>query len=136
MLNLDRVRVKDIMSRNPVSTAPDTTLDVAARIMYTFNIGSIVVVERGGYVVGIVTERDLMRAIALDRYPGETPLWEVMSRDPITIDPERSVLDALKIMVENNIRHLPVVDRERRLVGILSMRDIVHKALGGYTEKK
>jgi CBS domain-containing protein len=86
-------------------------------------VGSLMVVE-GEELVGIISERDIVRAVAEGLAPEVTGVKECMTRDPITARPDMPADAAALIMVERDVRHLPVVDG-RRLVGMISARDLL-----------
>lgn len=94
--------------------------------MVDHDVGSLVVLE-GDTPVGILTERHYLREIAVrGRTSRSTPVRDIMSRDVVVVDPNRSVDDCMAIMTERRIRHLPVVD-SGRLVGLISMGDVVKR---------
>ena len=119
------LRVEDLMSTPPVTIDRDEPLEKAAKLMYENNIGSVIVVSKDGKIEGILTERDLVFAIARGKIGRNMPVWMFMTENPITVNPGTPIIDALKTMREANIRHLPVVDKEGKPVGMLSLRDIV-----------
>jgi CBS domain-containing protein len=92
--------------------------------MYEKKIGSVVVVDDEGKPIGIVTERDMVYVVARALAP-DTPVWMVMTEDPIVINENALVTEAMEKMRVQNIRHLPVVNAEGKLVGMISFRDIV-----------
>ncbi len=101
----------------------------AAHAMRDWDMGAALVTENGR-LAGIFTERDLVnRVIACDRDPESTPLSEVMTRDPDTISPGATALEALRLMEDGGYRHVPVV-AEGRLVGIVSRRDFIGSEKG------
>lgn len=103
---------------------PDGRVDEAARRMRFFNIGAIVVVDAGGRIVGIVTERDItQRVVAQCRDPSAVALAEIMTPNPDTLGPDDTAQDALDLMRVRGYRHLPVVSAGR-LAGIVSVRDL------------
>jgi CBS domain-containing protein len=91
--------------------------------MYAANVGSVVVLDRSGRPVGIVTERDVVRFLAQE-VDLKTPLENVARKNLITASPEDSVVSAAVKMIENNIRHMPVVEGGR-LIGVISIRDVL-----------
>ena len=118
------LRVADIMVKEVVTAKEhDKIRDVAIR-MYEKKIGSVVVVDDEGKPIGIVTERDMVYVVARALAP-DTPVWMVMTEDPIVINENALVTEAMEKMRVQNIRHLPVVNDEGKLVGMISFRDIV-----------
>jgi CBS domain-containing protein len=113
--------VADLMTKDVLTVEPSDTIGEAAEKMHDANVGADVVVEDMVRIVGIVTERDLMRAVAQRARAAEARVRQWMTADPLTIDPETSIDDAAKIMFENNFRHLPVV-KDGRPLGIVSLR--------------
>jgi CBS domain-containing protein len=116
------MRVREIMSQVVLTTAATITIGEAASLMAQRRVGSALVVH-GERLVGIFTERDIVRALSQDGAATQLEIGHWMTRDPQTIAPEASIEDALQRMVAGNFRHLPVLEGER-LVGMLSMRDI------------
>jgi Predicted signal-transduction protein containing cAMP-binding and CBS domains len=115
--------VKDIMRHDILVTAsPDTKLLDAIKKMANYNVGSVVVLENER-IVGILTERDVVKALAKG-ISLEEKVENVMTKNPITISYNEYINKALFLMSENNIRHLPVVNKEGKLVGMISIRDI------------
>lgn len=113
-----------------VTARPDETVHDAARRMAEHSCGSVLVMGTDGALAGIFTERDLLvRVVAPGRDPAVTPVAEVMTREPETIDAEASVREAVRRMDEGAFRHLPVVE-DGRVVGVLSARDIPVLELG------
>jgi len=118
------LRVSDIMVKDVVTAKEnDKIRDVAIR-MYEKKIGSVVVVDDEGKPIGIVTERDMVYVLARALAP-DTPVWMVMTEDPIMINENALVTEAMEKMRVQNIRHLPVVNADGKLVGMISFRDIV-----------
>lgn len=113
------------MSRRPlVSLPPGATVREAARVMTRAQCGSVLVLDPAGAMLGIVTERDLMtRVLAKDREPDGTTLEDIMTRHPRVTSPQTLVSDAVLVMIEHGFRHLPVVEADGRIVGVLSARD-------------
>jgi CBS domain-containing protein len=104
----------------------DESTTVAAQRMHARNVGMLVVVDKEQRPLGVVTDRDLVvRVLAESRDPSETTLGEVMNRLPHTANEEMPIEEALGIMRFGPYRRLPVVNREGRLVGILSLDDII-----------
>jgi CBS domain-containing protein len=122
------VTLRDFMTSEDVLTIPaDTTLGQAARLMRGRNVRAAVVTE-GEKIVGIFTERDLLRAIADSRHPDQGQVQSYMTPDPLTLPPDHAPSEAAQIMSERKFRHIPVVEGDR-LVGIVSIRDLVGAGL-------
>jgi len=118
------LRVADIMVKEVVTAKEhDKIRDVAIR-MYEKRVGSVVVVDDEGKPIGIVTERDMVYVVARALAP-DTPVWMVMTENPVVINENALVTEAMEKMRVQNIRHLPVVNDEGKLVGMISFRDIV-----------
>jgi CBS domain-containing protein len=121
------MKVRDLLKDAVVSCREDEPLECAVAKMYATNVGSVVVVDRAGHPVGIVTERDVVRFLAQE-VDFKTPLGQVARKSLITVSPEDSTLSAAVKMIENNIRHMPVVEGGR-LVGVISIRDVLRALL-------
>ncbi len=122
---MQRKIVPDLISDQTLtSLPPSATVREAARTMTERHIGAILVAE-DGRLQGIFTERDVLsRVVATGLNPDKTVLSNVMSPDPDTAGPQDTALDVLQRMAERGYRHLPVVDDNGRLVGIVSIRDL------------
>jgi CBS domain-containing protein len=113
--------VADVMVKDVLTVEPTSSIGEAAEKMNAAKVGAVVVVEDFVRIVGIITERDLLRAVAQRARAAEARVRQWMTPDPLTIGPETSIEDAAKIMFENNFRHLPVV-KDGRSLGIVSLR--------------
>ena len=119
--------VSDIMTRDVRSLSATDSLLRAAQAMDELNVGSIPVCN-GPALVGIVTDRDIVvRAVARGLVGADTPLSAIMSQDVQSCFEDQAVSQVLAKMGDAQIRRLPVVDRDQRLVGILSLGDIAVK---------
>ena len=100
-----------------------TTVAVACRQMHDRRVGSVLVTGQDGSLVGIFTGRDAVgRVIAAGKSVNKTTLGDVMTPDPDTLPPEKTAIEALRLMWDGGFRHVPVV-REGRIVGIISRGD-------------
>lgn len=117
------MQVSDVMTQASVSESPADTLRAAAGRMWQQQTGSLLVLD-GGSLVGILTERDVMKAVARGVDLDATPVSEVMTTDVVTIAPDTSLHEAARHMASRWIRHLPVLERDR-VVGVVSQRDLV-----------
>ncbi|HEY2949040.1 MAG TPA: CBS domain-containing protein [Micromonosporaceae bacterium] len=116
--------VSDVMTKEVVYLPAETTVDEAARAMRERNIGDVVVTE-GPTLAGVVTDRDIVvRAVAEQRDPNSTTIGTITSRDMIMIQDDASTADAAKMMRDRAVRRLLVCDKDRQLVGILSLGDL------------
>lgn len=118
------MRLADLIGTGPFSCGPDTTLAEAALAMQSADLGSLAVVE-GTSLLGLVTERDLRNAIAGGIDLHSTRVSEMMGVEPDTFDPDLDVWDAATWIAESGYRHLPVVDDEGQLLGVVSLRDLL-----------
>jgi CBS domain-containing protein len=119
--------IADLMTADVVTVAPEDTLGEAAAKMTEKGIGAVVVSDFGR-MIGILSERDIMRAVADRIHSSEARVREWMTADPVTATTETSVEEAGRTMLENGFRHLPVVDGERA-IGMLSIRDVAQYGL-------
>jgi len=111
------------MTENPRTVSPDQTVQDAARIMRDEDTGVVPITE-GENLVGVITDRDIaIRAIAEGK-DGQTPVREVASQDLVTIDPQQDLDEALRLMAKHQVRRLPVVEEDGKLVGIVSQADV------------
>jgi len=122
------VLVSQLVSRKPVTVDLKTSIKDATKVMRREGVGSLVIVDNDFRPVGIVTERDIVYAIAQD-IPIDTPISEIMSRDPVSINGGSDVSEAVALMTSRGIRHLVVINNEGRTIGVISVRDVV-KAVG------
>ena len=107
------------------SIAPEATVFEAIKLMADKNIGSLLVMS-GGKLVGVFTERDYTRKIALQgKSSKDTQVREIVSSQVVSVTPHHSVEDCMKLMTENRVRHLPVLENEK-VIGIVSIGDLVN----------
>ena len=115
-----------ICVREVDTASPDESVAVAAERMHQRAVGTLVVVNSTDRIVGIVTDRDLVsHVLAKGRSPTETPVREVMTVGPKTISEWTQIESALLIMRSGRFRRIPVVDHENKLVGLITMDDIL-----------
>ena len=115
--------LREVMAKDPTTMPADTPLVDAARNMKEKDIGDVIVL-RDDKMCGVVTDRDIVvRAIAEGRDPGETKLGDVCSKDLITLSPDATVDDAVKLMREKAIRRIPV-EEDGKPIGIVSLGDV------------
>jgi CBS domain-containing protein len=109
----------------PLSVAPEQTVADAVALMRSHRVGCVLVCENGR-VVGLFTERDLMRRVLAVGQPLTLKISECMTADPVVVVAKESIRAAVRRMEEGGYRHLPVVDESGRPVGVLSVKRIVH----------
>ena len=110
------------MTEDVLTVAPEDTLGEVATKMVERGVGSVVVADFGR-LIGVLTERDIMKAVAARTHSSDARVREWMTADPITATADTDVEEAARTMLDNGFRHLPVVDGERA-VGIVSIRDV------------
>lgn len=115
--------VREVMNKNVMTVKPDVTLKKAAEAMSNYHIGSLVVLENNK-LVGIITERNVLVAVADGKDSELTTVEEVMTKKVITISPDKTIDEAITLMTEHRIKKLPVLDGEK-LVGIITASDII-----------
>lgn len=126
------MRIKEIMSSPAITCGQNDMLNTAARLMWENDCGTIPVTGEDGQIAGIVTDRDIcMAAYTQGRAPQAIPVSDVMARQVFSCRPEDPVDAAERLMREKQIRRLPIVDRENRPLGVLSMNDIARDAVAG-----
>ena len=126
--------VREIMTANPVTVRPDTSVVEAARLMASEDVGSLPAVE-GDRLVGVVTDRDIaLRVVAEGRDASATTVGEIQSSDPVTVEPDQDLDDALREMARRQVRRLPVVEGDR-LIGVVAQADVAKKASESKTGK-
>lgn len=134
------MKISDAMSRDVRTVAPEATIREAAKLLAEYDIGALPVAS-GDRLAGMVTDRDIaIRAVAMGKGP-DCKVAEVMSSKVLYCRADDDIADVCENMAEVQVRRLPVVDGEKRLVGIVSLADIAKaasseeagEALGGIT---
>ena len=116
--------IREIMTSNPTTVSPTTKLVEAAKKMRDEDVGLLPISE-GDQLSGTITDRDIVvRAIAEGRDLQSTTVGEIASRDIVTIDPQQELDEALRLMSKHQVRRLPVVEEDGRLVGIVAQADV------------
>ncbi len=115
--------IKVYMTRKLIGVGPDDSVKKACEIMVEFDIGSLVVVEKGS-VVGFFTKSDIIRRVVIPGLPNTTPVKEIMTRELITADANTRVKDVLDIMAKKGIKHV-LIEENGEIVGIFSLRDLL-----------
>jgi CBS domain-containing protein len=117
-------QIRDLMTANPCAIDAEKPVAHAAKMMRDEDVGLAPIVQ-GERLVGTLTDRDIaIRVVAEGRDPESTTVREVASTDVVTIDPAQSLDEALRLMAQHQVRRLPVVEEDGRLVGVLAQADV------------
>jgi CBS domain-containing protein len=116
--------IRELMTDKPCSIDADKPVAYAAKMMRDENVGLAPIVE-GDRLVGTLTDRDIaVRVVAEGRDPESTTVSEVASTDLVTVDPHQDLEEALRLMAQHQVRRLPVVEEDGRLVGVVAQADV------------
>ncbi|MFB6166297.1 MAG: CBS domain-containing protein [Haloarculaceae archaeon] len=121
---MDDVFVARIMSPDPTTVTEDTLVEEAAATMLEAGIGSVLVVDDAGELRGILTSTDFVRIVAEHDPKDQTPVGDYMSTELVTTSAQDNIHDAADMMIENDLHHLPVVDEDAGLIGIITTTDL------------
>lgn len=117
-------RIRDVMTHDPATLPASASVAEAAQIMRDSDIGDVIILGDGNEITGIVTDRDIaVQVVADSRDPSSTKVGEIASRDLVTVSPDESIGNAVRLMSERAVRRLPVVEGNRP-VGIVSLGDL------------
>ena len=116
--------IADVMRSEFIELAPEDTLGEVAERMNAINVGAVVVKDFGR-LIGILTERDLLKAMAARVHTSEARVRQWMTENPITTTLDTDVDEAARVMLENGFRHLPVLDESGQVAGVVSLRRVV-----------
>jgi CBS domain-containing protein len=118
------MKISDLMTPNPRTVTAEDSLQHAAQIMDELNVGVLPVCENGR-LMGVLTDRDIVvRSVSVGQDPFTTRVDSVMTIEPRTLRPDDSVQEALRVMEQQQLRRLPVLDARGLLVGIVSLGDL------------
>ena len=116
--------LSDVKLGELIEVAPEDTLGEVAERMSSANVGAVLVKDFGR-LIGILTERDMLKAMAARVHTSEARVRQWMTDDPITASTDTEVDEAARIMLEHGFRHLPVLDESGQVTGIASLRRVV-----------
>jgi len=120
--------VRDAMTSSPCTIDAEKPVAYAAKMMKQENVGIAPIVE-GDRLIGTLTDRDIaVRVVAEGKSPETTRVREVASAAPVTVDPEQDLDEALRLMATHQVRRLPVVEEDGRVVGVLAQADVAEEA--------
>ena len=131
----ERTVSQSMAQRHVISVLPTATVYAAACVMTRTNSSSVLVIDAGNTMLGIVTERDMItRVLAKALNPATTLVSEIMTRNPRCVGPDVLVSDAVLIMIERGFRHLPIMGEGSRILGVFSVRDALPREIGTAVE--
>jgi CBS domain-containing protein len=120
-------QIRELMTANPCSIDADKSVSYAAKMMKDEDVGLAPIVE-GDRLVGTVTDRDIaIRVVAEGKDPESTTVRDIASTQLVTIDPQQSLDEALRLMAKHQVRRLPVVEEDGRLVGVVAQADVARE---------
>jgi CBS domain-containing protein len=120
--------IRDVMTSNPRTVDSSASVVDAARLMRDEDVGVTPIVD-GDRLAGTITDRDIaIRVVAEGRDPQATTVREVASTDLVTIQPEQELEEAVRLMSQHQVRRLPVVEQDGRLVGVVAQGDVAQAA--------
>nr|WP_298169797.1 CBS domain-containing protein [uncultured Pseudomonas sp.] len=117
------MKISDIMTRGVQTVTPDQSIHEAAALMARIDCGALFVNEQD-HLIGVVTDRDIATRAVAEGLPGDTPVSEVMSQGVRYCFQDEDVMHVAKNMADIHVRRLPVMDRDKRLVGVVSLGNI------------
>ena len=123
------MKIQEVMCRDVAVCVPDDTMKTAAERMWKADVGCLPVLDPGGRLIGMVTDRDLLMSAAIQGMRlDQLTVDSAMARQVRSLRPEEPVEKALELMSTHQVRRLPVLDGEQRLVGIVSMNDLARRS--------
>jgi CBS domain-containing protein len=121
-------KISDAMTSNPCAIDADKPVAYAAKMMKDEDVGFAPIVE-GDRLVGTLTDRDIaVKVVAEGKDPQSTPVREIASTSFVTVEPDQDLDEALQLMASHQVRRLPVVEQDRRLVGVVAQADVAQEA--------
>jgi CBS domain-containing protein len=120
-------KIKDAMTANPCAIDADKPVAYAAKMMKDENVGFAPIVE-GDRLVGTLTDRDIAMLVAEGKDPQTIQVRDVAKTNLVTVEPEQDLDEALELMASHQVRRLPVVEQDRRLVGVVAQADVAQEA--------
>ena len=121
-------KIREVMTSKPCSIDAAKSVANAAKMMRDEDVGLAPIVE-GDRLVGVLTDRDIaVRVVAEGRDPEQVKVTEVASGDVVTLDPQQDLDEALRLMARHQVRRLPVVEEDGRLVGVVAQADVAKEA--------
>ncbi|MDI3475989.1 MAG: hypothetical protein PWQ79_1383 [Thermococcaceae archaeon] len=119
-----RTPIRVYMTKKLIGVKPDDTVRRAGEVMVEFDIGSLVVVDENGDVVGFLTKGDIIRRMVIPGLPNTTPVKEIMTKDLVTVPSTAPLGEVLDLLSKKGIKHI-LVEEEGKIVGIFSISDLL-----------
>lgn len=119
-----RAPIRVYMTKKLIGVKPDDTVKRAGEVMVEFDIGSLVVVDENGDVVGFLTKGDIIRRMVIPGLPNTTPVKEIMTKDLVTVPSTAPLGEVLDLLSKKGIKHV-LVEEEGKIVGIFSISDLL-----------
>jgi len=120
-------QIREVMTSNPCAIDADKPVSYAAQMMKDEDVGFAPIVE-GDRLVGTLTDRDIaIKVVAEGKDPQSTAVRDIASTDVVTVDPQQDLDEALRLMASNQVRRLPVVEEDGRLVGVVAQKDVAEE---------
>jgi CBS domain-containing protein len=119
--------IRDVMTGNPCAIDADKSVGYAAKMLRDEDVGVAPIVE-GDKLIGVLTDRDIAtRVVAEGKDPEQTTVREVASKNVVTVDPQQGLDEALRLMAQHQVRRIPVVEEDGRLVGVVAQADVARE---------
>jgi CBS domain-containing protein len=125
----EMLKIRNIMLKHVVTEKPNITIKKAIEVLFKRHVGAIVVTDDNKKCVGIFTERDAIRVVAQE-IPFNTPLKKVMTKNVVTISEDATFEESRRLIISRGVRHLPVVNSEGKLAGLVVVRDFLDEFFG------
>ena len=120
--------ISDVMTQNPSTVESNQTIVDAAKLMKTEDVGLVPIVE-GQKLIGTITDRDIaIKVVAAGKDPQSTKVQEIASTNLVTVDPQQDLDEALRLMARHQVRRLPVVEEDGKIVGVVAQADVAEHA--------
>jgi len=119
----NRQMAEIVRNQNPLTLLPSASVQDACKLMHARRVGAVLITDAKGRLVGIFTGRDCVRFLTKGRDSTQTPLKDVMTRKPVTMEPGRTAIEALRLMRDGGFRHVPIVDADGKVTGVVSYGD-------------
>ena len=120
---------RDLMLKDVVTANGNVPAKEAIELLFKRHVGSVVIINDSNQCIGIFTERDAIRVVA-QNVPLDAPVEKIMTKNPFTVKEDSIFQEAKSIITSSKIRHLPVIDTNGKLVGLISVRHILDELSG------